>query len=335
MKPSIIGRTGLALCLLSVLTTVSWAQEKKAVKYPTKPIDIIVPWAPGGGTDMSGRVVGAYATKKLGVSVNVVNVTGASGVTGMMQVLKSKPDGYTFLMDGNVTSSFMFATRTDLPVTIDDRTYIARATTDWVYYFANIDSGWKTLVDAITFLKSKPEEFRWGAGAYGSAPMFSQIDLFTAAGIDMEKIKKTKMVVFEKGNAPSIQACVTVDVQFAMGQAADVASVLATKRIRVLGVNAPERTKEYPDIPTAKEQGYPDAKMTIWYGVSGPKGLPEYVVRTWDDLIRGAMKDPEAQESAAKSKKAWTYLPSAECKAYVLKELQQTIPIATALGIRQ
>jgi tripartite-type tricarboxylate transporter receptor subunit TctC len=335
MRPSILGRTGLALCLLSILTTVSWAQEGKAVKYPTKPIDIIVPWTPGGGTDMSARVVAAYATKKLGVSVNVVNLTGASGVTGMMQVLKSKPDGYTFLMDGNVTSSFMFATRTDLPVTIDDRTYIARATTDWVYYFANIDSGWKTLVEAITFLKSKPEEFRWGAGAYGSSPMFSQIDLFTAAGIEMEKIKKTKMVVFEKGNAPSIQACVTGDVQFAMGQAADVASVLATKRIRVLGVNAPERTNEYPDIPTAKEQGYPDAKMTIWYGVSGPKGSPEYVVRTWDELIRGAMKDPEAQEAATKAKKAWTYLPSAEYKAYVLKELQQTIPIATALGIRQ
>jgi len=328
-------KLGVALCIVLLLTSASWSQEKKAVKYPTKPIDIIVPWAPGGGTDMSARVAAAYATKKLGVPVNVVNVTGASGVTGMLQVLKGAPDGYTLLMDGNVTSSFMFAARTDLPLTIEDRTYIARATTDWVYFFANLDTGWKTLEDALKFIRSRPEEFRWGAGAYGSSPMFSQVDLFTAAGIDMEKIKKTKMVVFEKGNAPSLQACVTGDVQFAMGQAADVASMLATKRVRVLAVNAPARTKEYPDVPTAKELGYPDAKMMVWYGISGPKGLPDYVVKTWDDLVRGAMNDPEAQAGATKAKKAWAYLPVAEYKAYVLRELQQTIPIATALGIRK
>jgi tripartite-type tricarboxylate transporter receptor subunit TctC len=328
-------KVGVVLCIVLLLASAGWSQEKKATKYPTQPIDLIVPWAPGGGCDMSARVVAAYATKKLGVPVNVVNVTGASGVTAMMQVLKTSPDGHTLLMDGNVTSSFMFAARTDLPVTIEDRTYMARATTDWAYFFANVDTGWKTLEDALNFIRSRPEEFRWGAGAYGSSPMFSQVDLFMAAGINMDKIKKTRMVVFEKGNAPSMQACVTGDVQFAMGQAADVASMLATKRIRVLVVNAPERTKEYPDIPTTKELGYPEADLMVWYGVSGPQRLPDYIIKTWDDLVRGAMNDPEAQAGATKARKAWAYLPAAEYKAYVLKEYQRMIPIATALGLRK
>lgn len=335
MYPSWKRTVCAALVAIFILAGAGWTQEKKSVPYPTKPIDLIVPWAPGGGTDMSARVVAAYGTKKLGVPVNVVNVTGASGITGMMQVLKARPDGNTMLMDGNVTSSFMFATRTDLPMKIEDRTYIARATTDYVYFFANTDTGWKTLEDAMKALRSRPEEFRWGAGAYGSSPMFSQVNLFIAAGVDMDKIKKTKMVVFEKGNAPALQACVTGDVQFAMGQAADVESMLATKRTRVLAVNAPERTKEFPDVPTAKELGYPEAKMVIWYGVSGPKGLPDYVIKKWDDLIKGAMSDPEAQAAATKARKAFAYLPAAEYKAYALEEYQQIIPVAVALGIRK
>ena len=81
-----------------------------APAYPVKPIDLIVPWAPGASTDISARLVASYASKKLGQPINVINLPGASGITGMMQALKAKPDGYTFLMEGNVTSSFMFGT---------------------------------------------------------------------------------------------------------------------------------------------------------------------------------------------------------------------------------
>jgi tripartite-type tricarboxylate transporter receptor subunit TctC len=284
---------------------------------------------------MSARLVAAYATKKWGVSVNVLNVTGASGVTGMLQALNASPDGYTLLMDGNVTSSFMFASRTDLPLKIEDRVYAAMATADPAYFFANNGTGWKKLGDAIQFLKTKPEQFTWGAGAYGSSPMFSQVDLFTAAGVSMATIKKSKMVVFEKGNAPSLQACITGDVQFCRGEAANVESLLATGRIVVLGVNSPERTKDYPNIPTTKEAGYPDAKMVLWYGISGPKGLPDNVVKAWGTLLKGAASDPDGQAEAAKTKKTWSYASSANYKAYVMKEYEKMIPIATALGLRQ
>ncbi len=322
----------LAMAAIFIWAGTGWSQ---GAKYPAKPIDLIVPWAPGGGTDVSARVLAGYATKKFGYPVNVVNVTGASGITGMMQVMKARPDGYSLLMDGNVTASFLFAARTDLPMKIEDRTYIARATTDWCYFVTNIDTGWKTLDDLYKLLKTRPENFRWGAGAYASAPMFSQVDLFLAGGVDMEKIKKTKMVIFEKGNAVSLQACVTGDVQFGMAQAAELMSLLGTNRIRALVVNAPERTKEFPDIPTAKELGYPDAKMAVWYGVSGPKGLPDAVVRRWDELMKGAMTDPEAQAAAAKVKKAFAYIGGTEFKNYVLQEYQRTIPIAAGLGLRK
>ena len=321
------------LVVLSGLACAPGAAETP--KYPTKPVDLIVPWAPGGGADQSARMVAAYASKKWGVPVNVLNVTGASGVTGMLQALNAAPDGYTLLMDGNVTSSFMYAVRTDLPLGIDDRTYLVTATADPVYYFANTSTGWKTLKDAVEALRAKPADFAWGAGAYGSTPMFSQVDLFTAAGISMDDIKKSKMVVFSGGNAPSIQACITGDVVMCMGQAPDVPSVLATGKIVVLGNNSPQRTKEYPDTPTTAEAGYPKANLVVWYGISGPKGLPDYVVKAWDTLLKGAPADPDGQAEATKNKKAWWYQSSADYVKYVKAENEKMIPVATALGIRQ
>jgi tripartite-type tricarboxylate transporter receptor subunit TctC len=325
----------LVLAISVVLASSACNPAAEAPKYPTKPIDLIVPWAPGGGADMSARMTAAYASKKFGVPVNVLNVTGASGVTGMLQALNASPDGYTLLMDGNVTSSFMYATRTDLPLKIEDRVYTAMATADPMYFFANANTGWKTLKDAIDALKAKPEGFSWGAGAYGSSPMFTQVDLFTAAGISMDTIKKTKMVVFAAGNAPSIQACITGDVQFATGQAPDVAMVLATGKVVVLGTNAAAKTKEYPNIPTTTDAGFPNAKTIVWYGISGPKGLPANVVTVWDTLLKGAAADPDGIAEATKSKKNWFYLPQKDYLAYVLAEYQKMIPVATDLGIRQ
>jgi putative tricarboxylic transport membrane protein len=300
--------------------------------YPNKPITIIVAYAPGGGADQSARVIASYATKKFGVPVNVTNVTGASGVTGMLEALQSPPDGYTLFLDGNVTSSFMYATRTSLPIGIEDRRYIARATTDYIYFFGCNNTTWKTIQEAVEFAKANPDQFIWGAGAQGSTPMFSQIDLFSAAGID---ISKTRMLVFDQGNAASLQACGGGDVQMAIGQAPDVASMLATGRVKVLAVNSPERTPQYPDVPTMKEAGYPEADLVAWYGLTGPKDLPDDVVAVWNNLLSQTSTDPVAAEEATKVKKTWNYLPADQFKQFVLAEYQQILPVAEEMGLRK
>ena len=130
--------------------------------------------------------------------------------------------------------------------------------------------------------------------------MFAEIDLFMAAGVDLEALKKTRMVVFEKGNAPSVQAVITGDVQFAGGSTAEVAQVLATKRVRVLGVNSPERVKAYPDIPTAKEVGYPKADIAYWHGVSGTRRAWRRSATWLTQRFRGpTTRRPDAMERLA------------------------------------
>jgi tripartite-type tricarboxylate transporter receptor subunit TctC len=300
--------------------------------YPTKPVDLIVPWAPGGGADLSGRLIAAYASKKLGQPVNVVNVTGASGLTGLMQVLRANPDGHTLVVDGNVTSSLLAASRSDLPFSLDERTYMGRISIDPVYYLTYAGTPFNTLKDAMEFARNNPESFTWGAGAFGSSPMFSQLKLFKAAGVP---VQRTKMVVFEQGNAPSLQALAGGNVMFGVGFGADLLSLLPTGKVRVLGTSAPERTREFPEVPTAAEQGFSGAEFFVWYSISGPPNLPDQVVQTWENLLAEAAKDPAFLEEAAKVKRIISYIAGPEVRRYVEEEYKALLPLAREAGIRK
>lgn len=300
--------------------------------YPTKPIELVVPFAPGGGVDLSARLVAAYAAKKWGQPVNVVNMTGASGMTGLLHVLKGSTDGYSLIMDGNVTSSLLAASRSDMPMSLDERTYMGRATIDPLYYMTYVDSPYRTLKDAMDAAKSNPASFTWGAGAFGSSPMFAQLKLFKAAGLPIDQ---TKMVVFEQGNAPSLQALAGGNVLFGIGSAADVTTFQATGKVRVLGTSALERTTEYPDVPTATEQGYPGADFLLWYSISGPPKLQSQVVDAWEKLLAEAAKDPAYLEEANKSKRIISYLPGPELRKYIDNEYNAFLPLARETGIRK
>lgn len=321
-----------ALLLIVLIVAGCGIIPTSAARYPTRPIELIVPFAPGGGVDLSARLIASYASKKWGQPVNVVNMTGASGLTGLLQVVNATPDGYTLLMDGNVTSSLLAASRADLPVSLDARTYMGRVTIDPLYYMTFSGSPYQTLRDAMETAKQSPESFSWGAGAFGSSPMFAQLKLFKAAGLPIER---TKMVVFEQGNAPSLQALAGGNVLFGIGSAADVATFQSTGKVRVLGTTATERTKEYPDIPTAREQGYPGAEFLLWYSVSGPARLPDHVVQAWEKLISEAAQDPSFLEEAAKAKRIISYIPGTEVRKYIEDEYQAFLPLAREAGIRK
>lgn len=321
-----------ALLVLASLALAGCGLVPTASRYPTKPIELVVPFAPGGGVDLSARLIAGYASKKWGQPVNVVNMTGASGLTGLLHVVNATPDGYMLLMDGNVTSSLLAASRSDLPVGLDDRTYMGRVTIDPLYYMTYVGSPYQTLKDAMEAAKQNPESFTWGAGAFGSSPMFAQLKLFRAAGVP---IQQTKMVVFEQGNAPSLQALAGGNVLFGIGTAADVATFLSAGKVRVLGTSAPERTKEYPDVPTAAELGYAGAEFLLWYSVSGPPKLPDSVVQAWEKLIAEAAQDPAFLDEAAKAKRIISYIPGSEVRKYVDEEYKAFLPLARESGIRK
>ena len=320
----------IAVAVGIVVSLFAVGENQAAAPYPVRPITLIVPYAAGGGSDLSARLVAGYAAKKFGKPVNVVNVVGASGITATMQMLSAAPDGYTLMINGTSDTSFLAASRTDLPFKLEERTWLGRWIADPMYYIFNMATPFKNLKDAMAFAKKTPQDYVWGAGAQASQAMFHGLTLLEDAGVDP---MKTKMLVFPEGMAPSVQAVLAGTVMHASGYVSDLTKLLPTGKVKVLGVAALERTKQYPDVPTAKEQGFPNATLISWYGLSGPKGFAPEAVEAWTKLAQDAAKDPEFLAMAEKQNKPLSFMGPKEHLDYVLNESKNMTALAKKAGL--
>lgn len=300
--------------------------------YPTKAITIIVPFDAGGPADLSARLVAEYASKQWGQPVQVVNVSGASGITGSLQALQADPDGYTMLLDSSATSSVLDATHAQLPFKLEDRAYGGRISTDSYYFVASTSTGWKTLADVKAAVTADPGSFTWGAGAAGSSLQFLGLQLLDAFGVDIDD---TKMVIFEGGNAPNVQALAGGNVQFIPTVAADAQTLVSTGKGVILAVADTQRTKVLPDVPTTVEAGFATATLGTWQAIAGRGDLPAYVLDAWDALLAQASTDQAFLDAAVVAKRTVAYVPGDEWRAFVIAQRDNLLPLAEASGLRQ
>ena len=323
-----MGRIVLAVVLGIVLAS-STAVAQPA--YPTRPIEIIVAYNPGGAADVAARLVAAHASKKWGQPVNVVNMPGASGITGALRALNARPDGYTLLCDPHATSAMLFAVESDVPFKMDGKTQIALVTLDPVIYTVKVDSPWKTLKDVAEAAKANPKAFRYGIAGVSGVASFSVSQFLFNAGVNVNEANK---VVFT-GGAPTMTALAGGHIDFAGQQWSESTGLIQGGKVRALAVVHPTRLPGLPDIPTAKEAGFPELNVVGWQGLAGPKGLPPAVVQKWNALLEEASKDKEFLEQAAKLNKVVHYLPPDPYWKFQEDALKNYLPLATKMGIRK
>jgi tripartite-type tricarboxylate transporter receptor subunit TctC len=320
----------MLLWLVLVLTCVGSVAEAQPA-YPTRPIEIIVAYNPGGAADVAARLVAAHASKKWGQPVSVVNMPGASGITGALRALNARPDGYTLLLDPHATSAMLFAVESDVPFKMDGKTQIALITLDPVIYTVKIDSPWKTLKDVAEAARANPKTFRYGIAGVSGVASFSVSQFLFGAGVSVNDANK---VVFT-GGAPTMTALAGGHIDFAGQQWSESTGLIQGHKVRALAVVHPTRLPSLPDIPTAKEAGFPDLNVVGWQGLAGPKGLPPAIVAKWNALLEEATKDPAFLEQAAKLNKVVAYMgPDAYWK-FQEDELKKYLPLATRMGIRK
>jgi putative tricarboxylic transport membrane protein len=316
-----------ALLITGLLTTPAAAQPA----YPTKPVEIIVGYAPGGGADVAARLIAAHASRKWGQTVNVVNMPGASGITGALRALNARPDGYTLLLEPHATASMLFAVESNVPFTMDGKTPIALITLDPVIYTVKSDSPWKTLQDVAAAAKASPKAFRYGIAGVSGVAAFSVSQFLFAGGVPLADTNK---VVFT-GGAPALTALAGGHVDFAGQQWSESAGLVQGGKIRGLAVVNPTRLPGLPDIPTAKEAGFPDLDVVGWQGLAGPPRLPAPIVARWTTLIEEASKDPAFLEQAQKVSKVIAYKNPEAYWRFQQEELKKYLPLATKMGIRK
>ena len=314
-----------------VLSMGGTARGAGAQDYPTRPVELIVGFAPGGGADVAGRLIAAYASRKWGQPVNVVNMPGASGITGTRHVINARPDGYTLLVEAHAVTSMLFAVQSDVPFKMEDKTPIALVTLDPVVYTVKDDSPWKSLQDVAAAAKANPKAFRYALGGIAGVASFSVSQFLYVAGVP---VPETNRVVFT-GGAPAVTALAGGHVDFAGQQWSESAGLILGRKIRGLAAIHPTRLPGLPDIPTAKEAGFPGLDVIGWQGIGGPPKLPARIVQKWAALVEEASKDLAFLEQAQKVNKVIAFMGPEAFWKLQQDELQKYLPLAIKMGIRK
>ena len=311
----------LVAVFLFALVTMGVGLNKEAQcqpKYPTRAIDIIIVFSPGGGTDTVIRLAAPYLTKKWGVPINVINKPGGNTLPANMDLYSAPPDGYTLLADCQPSSSMLGVVVKDLPFNIMDRTFMAMYTSAPMAFIVPASSPFKTLQDVATEAKRDPENFTWASLGGVSGQDFVTRQLFKAIGVDVLKTKP----VMAKGGSQATALTAGGHVKLGSTNVISARASIKANLIRLIGVTR-ERNVDFPDVPTTAELGFPTVDCIYWTGISGPPKTPPHIVNIWDKAIQELLADEKFVAQLVGVGFKPHYLNAQGMKAYVVKEMAE------------
>ena len=285
-------RNRLATGLLLMAASLCGAQAAQtAAEYPSKPIKIVVGFAPGGGSDFIARIVAQRLTGKLGQTVFVENRPGAGGNLGAEVALKSAGDGYTLFLAA--TSYTVNANLYKLPFDpVKDITAIARLATGPFVIATNPGTQIDTLKELVERAKKEPGKLSYASSGSGSITHIATEYFLSTAGIDALHIPY-------KGTSPALTDTISGTVQFMFGTVAATVPHVKSGKLRGLAVTTKDRLAALPDLPTVIESGYPDFDVSVWHGLIGPKGIPQDIVAKLNQAVLESLSDPATAEQLA------------------------------------
>lgn len=255
-----------------------------AEKFPTKPIELVIPFASGGGTDVLGRVFQKAIEKHLPHPLAVVNVPGAAGVLGARKVRDARPDGYTLLLShATVLTAAATGTATFGPEAFEA---IAGTATSSMVVGVSKNSPYNTLRELLEDAKARPNQIRIGTNI-GAIVHFAWLKLANAGGgIDFRYIQTG-------GAAPRLAQLVGGHAEASIFATSEAKPYYDSGDLRILAILSEEREPAFPDVPTAKELGYNDAETAYEWWWFAPRGTPKDRVSYLAGTLKEAMADPE------------------------------------------
>lgn len=258
---------GVALAALSPVVGVGPA----FAAYPDRPITLLVPWAAGGGTDATARIIGQILERELGQPVNVVNRTGGNGVVGHDAIASATPDGYTIGLATVEIAMLHWQGLTQR--SYKDYTPLALMNLDPAGVQVRQDAAYKTVNDLVEDVKKSPGKFKASGTGQGGIWHLAIAGMLDSLGVDPSSVRW----VPSQGAAPGLQDLVAGGVEIVPCSLPEARSLIEAGRVKSLAVMDPARNAAFPNVPTLKEQTGSDWAIGAWRGVVGPKGLPEDV----------------------------------------------------------
>ena len=297
-----------------------WSQPAASQsKYPTRPIDIIVPFAPGAATDATARVIANYMEKKWKTRINVINKPGGNSVPANLEVYNAAPDGYTMMLDSQSSASMLHVAMRELPFKVLDRTFVALVAAHPLIVIVSAKSPIKTLQDLVAVAKKDPDSFSWGSLGGAGLQDFGARQFFKAIGVDVARTKP----VMAPGGAPVVTMTAGGQLKMGSSTSAGVLSAYKAGIVRPLAQTGKTRHEAFPETPTFEEAGYPSVTVYFWTGISGPPKLPREIVDTWNKALKEAFADPEFIALIKKTGGVPFYNHDREMRSYVQAEMEE------------
>lgn len=281
----ILSRRALGFALAAIAAAASPAAIAQQA-YPAKTVTIIVPFPPGGTTDITARQIAAEMTKSLGQTFVVENKPGANGNIGSALVARAAPDGYTLLMSGVGSNAVNHGLYANMPYdSKKDFAHVTLATSGPNVLVVNPSFPAKSLTDLIAIVKKEPGKYNYASSGNGASGHMAMELLKTMAGLKIDHIPY-------KGGAPALQDVIagTVPMMF-INQDMAFAQAAAGK-VRLIGVASLERNPAAPDAPTIAEQGFPGFAAVSWNGLSAPAGTPKDILERLQQHAKAALHGP-------------------------------------------
>lgn len=277
----------LTLTIGTIAAGSAMGQASSAASYPNKPIRLIVPFTPGGSTDILARAIGQELTKAWGQSVIIENIAGAGGSIGADKVAKASADGYTLLMGHIGTLAVNPSLYPKLPYNaVKDFAPVA-----WVARVPNVlvvhpSVKATTVKELVALAKSRPGQLNYGSGGNGSAANLATEYFKLQTGTSLLHIPY-------KGTAPAITDLLGNQIQVLFTGAPTVLGAIRNGQLRAIAVSSPKRMDVLPDVPTVAEAGYKDFEADQWYGVVAPAGTPNDIVTKLNAQINQSLSSNE------------------------------------------
>lgn len=254
-----------------------------AAPWPDRPIRVIIPWSPGGSTDITARILGADLTKRLKQQVIIENRAGAGAIVGMQFTAQLPPDGYNYLLNSTGYGFLINKANVDLVNSFASVSMIGFGDSALV---VNLHLPINTVKDLIALAKKRPGELMYSSSGVGGFPHMNTELFKIMAGINMTHIPF-------KGGGPAIADTAAGNTQLQIGSLPTVIGHIRSKRLKAIAVGGPKRNPMLPGLPTISESGLPGYQTQIWFGVFAPKETPPNLIASMHGALNEALSTPE------------------------------------------
>lgn len=325
--PNEISRRQLLLAAGSALLAGA-ATPARAESYPSKPVRLVNPFAPGGSADIISRLFAAKMSSILDANIFVENMAGAGGTIASEKVAKSAPDGYTLLLSNIASQAIaptLYATLGYDP--LNDFEHIALLGTFPNVLVVGPSVKATTVAELIAEAKARPGTMNFGSAGNGSTPHLSAELFKLRTGIQAQHIPF-------KGAGPALVAVMAGEITFQFENLSSAIPHIRSGKLRPLGVTSARRVNVLPDVPTMQEAGVPDFVIGSWYGISAPAKTPSVITRVLADAVVKALNDPAMQPRMNDIGLEPPSITPSQYREFIASEIRLLAPLIKASGAR-